>query len=249
MQGSNNTFMIVSIVVVIQFFFIIPAVQSLDRSIGAIESVGFKVGTDSETAVSGTSGIKHQASMTKVTSNRDAVRGLEWLESGDLPCRLQTLVRDLNDGTDTATGWYWERCPGGFWGNKKVVSFDDNPRYYVRGLAVCDSKNKGNDRIKGIKIYPAKVWKTKEQVDAIGTPVTATHSNCGAWKPAVFCPSGAVAHGFIFHTELDTSVMGGSGNSAIGIALKCAEVNWNRAAGGFGNTLQQTQGTKPKRMK
>ncbi len=138
-------------------------------------------------------------------------------------------MRSLKDGTYTPTGWYWERCPGGNWGNKKVASFDDNPRSFVRGLRVCDSKNKGNDRIKGVELYASKVWKTKEQIDAIGPAATATHTNCGTWKRVVYCPVGAVAYGIVFHVERNSSALGGSGDAAIGLSLQCAEVKWNRA--------------------
>ncbi|MDR4516316.1 MAG: hypothetical protein MRK00_02835 [Nitrosomonas sp.] len=227
MQGRSNTFVTLSTILGILCVFMNPDAQSRTE-VGPIESVGFKVGTDSETAISGKSGIKQQATITKVSSNTFAMRGLEWKEGGDLPCRIQTLLRSLNDGSDTPTGWYWQECPGENWGNKKEASLDSNSRYYVRGLAVCDSKNKGNNRIKGIKVYAAKVWKTKEQIDLIKSPVAASHANCGTWKPAVYCPSGSIAHGVIIHTELETALFGGSGKSAVGFALKCAEVSWER---------------------
>ena len=186
----------------------------------ALWTVDWKNGTESETAVSGVRGtIRHSLDI-----GQQALRGLTWSERYDRPCYFKTLNRDLDDGKDLTVSPYWNGC-GDNWGNTKQVDFDNNARYYVRGLAVCDSKNAGNDRVKGIRIYAAKVWKTKKVIDPLSVKSEAKHANCDTWRSAVYCPSNAVAHGAVLFYDNKFGFPGTSAETT-GIVLLCREVDW-----------------------
>ena len=66
------------------------------------------------------------------------------------------LLRTLTEGTEVYnTNGDFNHCAGNP-GNRKEVGFWDNPRYFVRGIAVCSSKTGNKERRKGIKLYAAK---------------------------------------------------------------------------------------------
>ena len=91
----------------------------------------------------------------------------------------------------------------------------DNPRYVVRGIAVCSSKTGNKERRKGIKLDAAKAWLTESEVEELTTAVTEDHTNCGTWDAAVFCPADHAAIALIIH-RADRSITG--------LGLKCRPI-------------------------
>ena len=100
-------------------------------------------------------------------------------------------------------------------GNRKEVGFWDNPRYFVRGIALCSSKTGNKERMKGIKLYAAKARLTKSEVEELTTAVIEDHTNCGTWNAAVFCPADQAATALIIH-RADRSITG--------LGLKCRSI-------------------------
>ncbi len=80
----------------------------------------------------------------------------------------------------------------------KAVRFNGNPRYFIRGVAICNN-NKGNQRLKGVRIYAAKVWATEERVDGLTSSEAEDHPNCSTWDNPVYCPANNVASAVVVH--------------------------------------------------
>jgi hypothetical protein len=159
----------------------------------------------------------------------DGLRGIGWSEESDIPCYFESHIRDINDGHKTATALYYNGCGGLNWGNDRLAQIDDDtdphPQYYLRGIAICDN-GESNHRLKGIRLYKAKVWKTKKEIDAIDGWNGASHTNCADWKPPVYCPQGTIAESAVLHTEHQTGLSGALSNSVRGISLLCMTVTW-----------------------
>lgn len=142
--------------------------------------------------------------------------GITWFEDRDQPCHLGTHLRTLTEGTEVYTNGDFDHCAGNP-GNRKEVGFWDNPRYFVRGIAVCSSKTGNEERMKGIKLYAAKAWLTKPEVEELTTAVMEDHTNCGTWDAAVFCPADHAATSLIIHR---------SDRSITGLGLKCRPIQY-----------------------
>jgi hypothetical protein len=158
-----------------------------------------------------------------------ALRGIGWSEESDIPCYFESYLRDVNDGHKTFTGLYNNGCRNLNWGDDRLALIDDatelHPQYYVRGVAICDNGD-SNHRLKGIRLYKAKVWKTKKEIDQLDGWNGASHTNCSDWKQPVYCPEGTIAESAVLHTELQTGLSGALSNSVRGISLLCMTVSW-----------------------
>jgi hypothetical protein len=96
----------------------------------------------------------------------------------------------------------------------------------VRGISICDNGT-DNHRLKGIRLYKAKIWKTKKQIDVIDGYVGASHpANCEVWKKAVYCPTGMIATSLILHTDTQGVWTGAWSDAVQGISLICMKVTW-----------------------
>ena len=170
------------------------------------------------TTYSGWAGVASDADApVLLEGGMGGLRGVDWFEDGDQPCRLGTYWRTLTAGTEVYTNGDFDHCAGAA-GNRKQVGFWDNPRYLVRGIAVCSSKtDKNEQRMKGIRLYAAKVWLTKPEVEELTTAVEEDHANCGTWNAPVFCPSDQAATGLIIQ-RLDRSITG--------LGLKCRPIQY-----------------------
>lgn len=157
--------------------------------------------TDSEYAEEYT--VEHNSSM--------GIHQLIMKESNDRPCNLKIFTKPLDDGEATAysnTYGYDERvvstdiCSGS---DSKSLSVEFiNPDMYIRGIEVCttNKSDPDNDRIKGLRIYPAKVTQDGLVTSAVGSKED-TNPNCNNnWKGAVYCPSGMIASGLrMYHND------------------------------------------------
>jgi hypothetical protein len=142
---------------------------------------------------------------------------ITWFEDRDQPCHLGTRLRTLTEGTEVYTNGEFNHCVGNP-GNRKEVGFWDNPRYFVRGIAVCSSKSGNKERMKGIKLYAAKAWLTKPEVEELTTAVMEDHTNCGTWNAAVFCPADHAATSLVIHR---------SDRSITWLGLKCRPIQYH----------------------
>ena len=180
---------------------------------------------DQSASVTGVSGHRGDYQQ-RLSVSPLGVHGLAWSEAADNPCMFRLLTRDLANGQDTGFGAEFDALdcpnpvPGSFpaftWGED--VNFNGNPRYFVRGVAVCNN-NKKNQRMKGLRIYAAKVWATKPQIDELGKKDSDEHAlaNCRTWSDPVYCPEGKIAFGVVVHYTQD---------GITGLALRCKTVEW-----------------------
>lgn len=206
------------------------AVTSTTRSEGSgavrptttVPAGGYVLSFTDSIVETGLSGFR--AEIKQTLDNDKGLRGIQWLESLDVPCSFQTLTRTL-DGTQEYSGRSWINC-----GNSPIFSTTKveftAERNFVRGLAVCDSRQNSNHRIKGIRLFGAKVWLTKQQIDHLDGSIETTRSNCGDWAPAVFCPNGMIATGLIVREAFDGSAVSGPAHAGEGLALQCQRVEW-----------------------
>lgn len=195
---------------------------------------------DSSVSPTGISGYDDRFDVDIKTGSRYALYGLQWTESGDKPCRLVLLSRNIDNGRDTRTASYqFDIC--GATGNavKYVPSvatdFDaappspgivlseaptlkvefSGPRFFVRGIKAC--ANRGNHRLKGIELNAGRIRKPSWQVDPPNAQESEKRPNCGNrdWRRQRFCPDGKVAVGVRVH--YDTLFI-------TGLELLCARV-------------------------
>ena len=165
--------------------------------------------TESTTAISGYSGYADESFTLDLGD--EGITEISWQEGWDQPCYFQIRGKDPDDASDTDTETR-NFCDGGLTAySQKTVEFEDNPRYFVRGISVCNNNNDAK-RLKGIKIYASKLPVGGDDVDVVGVSDMQDRSNCDIWQPAVYCPSGKVASG------LEVRVKNGS---AVGLGLVC----------------------------
>ncbi len=135
-------------------------------------------------------------------------------EKKDKPCELHVELRELYDAQAYNPPISGSLCTPG--SDHVVVSFSENPRYYLRGVAACtnDKKDTSKRRLKGIKIYPAKV-KRDGTVTNLSTNEGDEQAHCKIWHPAVYCPGGFIASKVRAHYKDDYFT---------GLSLRCREV-------------------------
>lgn len=179
-------------------------------------------GTVTTTNVSGHTGTP------KTVGNPSSVTpwGLKELALGekhDKPCYLHVLARSLPDGDQTNAvlpDGTANLCGGNAYDALRV-NFADNARYFIRGLQVCttDKADTRDNRIKGVKIYPAKVDKETGAVSDLTSYEKVENPNCKKWHPAVYCPKGSVAVEVVGH-QTDGIYRG--------LGMKCRAVTYTR---------------------
>jgi hypothetical protein len=173
-------------------------------------------GHTKETGVSGYTGKKFTHYNLNSTGG---ITGIKFTEAADKPCVFWKVERDLDDVTGkNKTGSQVNlRCKGTVaWGLRKAVYFSGDR--FVHAIKVCTTNHKrpSRRRIKGIKIYAARVQSSPVKV----TPKhdvtsTAKRPHCKKWHKKVSCGDRRIAYGFIIH-------QGDYGAS--GIALKCTDL-------------------------
>jgi len=179
----------------------------------------FDGSSPTNTSYSGWAGAISEANTpTLIDGGKAAVYGIDWYEEGNQPCRIGMYSRTLTEASEVYTNTSLNNCSG-TGGNRKEVRFADNPRYFVRGIALCSSKVDSNrKRMKGVKLYAAKVWLNKPEVQELTTAIVDDHANCGTWNAPVYCPANQVAVGLIAHRD---------GKSFTGLGLKCRPVRYD----------------------
>lgn len=149
------------------------------------------------------------------------VMGLSWSEDGDKPCTFQVFQRALQGSVASSWTQPMDIC-GVYTSNpftansSKTISFEDHARYYVRGIRVCNN-NRDNHRLKGVRIYAAKVWSTREQVDELSASEMEDRTNCATWDSPVYCPADHIASAIVVHHSED---------EITGLALRCRRVSY-----------------------
>jgi hypothetical protein len=135
---------------------------------------------------------------------------------------MQAQARSLASGS-AEEGGRIELCSGSGMNysplpqsSSRTVSFTYDVRYFIRGIAVCNNNN-SNHRLKGIRIYPAKVWVTQQRVDELTAKEEASHTNCASWSSAEYCPANQVASAIVVHH---------SDKEITGLALRCRRVDY-----------------------
>ena len=176
--------------------------------------------TIEKTKVSGNAGT----AVKEITDlDQAAMTSISVTETSDVPTQIKFNFKWLPGKTDadkSSPGEETVQYPNGpkiGTSAFKGTGFSKNPELFIRGVKVC--QNKKNNRIKGIKIYSAKV-------DAAGKVTKGNpedefkRPNCNDWKNGVFCPDNKVAVGAIGHY---------SDKGFVGLALRCQAVELIRS--------------------
>ena len=140
--------------------------------------------------------------------------GITWYEDRDQPCHLGTHLRTLTEGTEVYTNGDFNHCAGNP-GNRKRSAFGTTRGISCAGSRSARARRATSERMKGIKLYAAKAWLTKPEVEELTTAVMEDHTNCGTWNAAVFCPADQAATSLIIH-RADRSITG--------LGLKCRPI-------------------------
>ncbi len=141
------------------------------------------------------------------------IKEIRWSEKGDKPCSMLARTRPL-DSTIDKTG-YESVSFCGTGSSEKKVEFRDS-RYFLRGIAACmtEKKSSRKNRLKGIRIYPARVA-ANGSVTAMNTYEEERRHHCDTWFPAVFCGNDEIASGINIYYEDGTFR---------GLGLRCRRV-------------------------
>ncbi len=141
------------------------------------------------------------------------IKEIRWSEKGDKPCSMLVRTRAL-DLTIDKTGYESVSLCGSNSSEKKVEF--RNRRYFLRGIAACttNKKSSSKNRLKGIRIYPARVA-ASGTVTNINTFEEERRHHCDTWFPPVFCSDGEIASGVNIYYEDDVFR---------GLGLRCRSV-------------------------
>lgn len=194
------------------------------RTINSLAQTGLSGSPGGQTTILGNSTVGHF----------EALQEIRWTEYADQPCLLTITTGSFYGGQSyfrpelKICDWpsytlsdppsLKEIMRGSFeevasW---KTVKFANNPRYFIRGVAVCKS-SKDNNRIKGIRIYPAKVWTSPRAIDVINAPDEASRTNCGTWDAPAFCPANYIAVELMVYHRL---------HQITGLGLTCRQIEY-----------------------
>jgi len=165
-------------------------------------------GTLHKTNISGFLGNKRE--VIGSTSKYHAISSIVASENADKPCWLRLYKGSLNTQDNFLSNWFDQCGPST---NMKLVGYGEYSSIKVRGVRVC-TNNKDNHRLKGIRLYGAKVNKNGTLTIQTGYD-EFKRTNCKAWHKPVYCPSNMVA------TKL---IVEYSGDGINGLGLKCKAV-------------------------
>lgn len=175
----------------------------------AVAAAALDESTLSETAISGYGGVASDSFTLDLGD--EAMNEIAWQEGWDQPCYFRIRGKDPDDASSTDSR-VENFCDGGLTAySQKTVDFEDNPRYFVRGISVCNNNN-ANHRLKGIRIYASRLPVGNDDVETLNVTDVKERSNCDIWQPAVYCPANEVASG------LQVRVKNGA---AVGLGLVC----------------------------
>lgn len=140
-----------------------------------------------ETQISGRSG---DTGVIPSQDDHQILFGVDLWEQGDRPCKFRARTRHVNTNATDSFVADTHRClPSSR--SKKSIQFSKTNEF-VRGIQVC-LNSKGN-KVKGIKIYGARLDVGAGTLTNISTPKKLERANCKDWKNAVYCPNGMLAH-------------------------------------------------------
>ena len=177
------------------------------------------------TGVSGYPGLTELVDATR----EFGVYGVAWAEQSDIPCSMSLLERRIDDGQNTAArtldlcgresgfrvlGLVW--VPTG--GASRQADFAGAGRRFIRGIQVC--ANPGNKRMKGVRIFAARVALGDGTVTTVNAQKEAKMPNCAPdeWDDPVYCPAARVATGIVVHY---VGRRGRIMNKVTGLSLQC----------------------------
>ena len=177
------------------------------------------------TAVSGSRGTPHLVEILEFGFNQHVGLDAIWIEeSRDRPCRIYLVPKPLGEKSKAAKTIV-SGCRATLpldlrWAS---VGGSEHPRQFIHGISTCNSKNKNNDRIKGVRVFGARVWKTAPRIDErVPLDLNLDHfekTNCDkdTWTSPKFCDQGFVAAGLNVYREEE---------DIVGLALRCRQVGW-----------------------
>ena len=220
-----------------------------------------KFAGDTQTTVtSGSTNTTNTPQILSVAGGNYGVSYIEWAEGGtggglNKPCYLNVEFRNLSDvlrttGNDTVSREL-NVCNNGNYNASSLLrprgsGEPNNPRLplFMHSLETCDSSNRNNERIKGIRFWRSLVNReipdpatftctagTPLSPDAISFPCNSEEqislrweerSNCGGWSGEASCDAGKIASG----VRVMTSVAG----EIIGLGLICDAVSYEQEA-------------------
>lgn len=185
------------------------------------------------TAISGGAGTA-SFTLDSSSSSSEAIAGVRWRENVDVPCTVWALLRDLRDGTARVGSESGEEADSvcglpdhvvsmflgpvlAPLGSDDAQAFISRNRRVVRGVQVC--RNSGNGRVKGIRVYAARVT-TSGDVSVVNGRQEDKKLGCGnnEWRQAVYCPPNKIAFGLRVHHEPTAR---GRQDKITGLSLSC----------------------------
>lgn len=135
-------------------------------------------------------------------------------EDTDVPCKIQAKFRHLNTYVGKQVTWdNFGQC-GVNASTKRTVKFTDTESY-VRGVNVC--LNNAGDRVKGMRIYGAKLNRSTGALTNLSGFKGWSRPNCDDWQTIRYCPPGKVATRLIVEDE--------PGNGIQGVRLTCRSIS------------------------
>jgi hypothetical protein len=155
----------------------------------------------------GISGFAGKPSEARVVDIKEAaVTRVLWREHWDKPCQVTITGKDPDDARPTVDIGAYICLGGGAPLSAREVSFEGNPRYFVRGISVC-TNNRDNHHLKGMEIVATRPQPDSTTVETVTVTDKASHPNCATWHPAVFCAANMVANGISLEVE-DKAIVG-----------------------------------------
>ncbi|HMH53981.1 MAG TPA: hypothetical protein VK548_27355 [Candidatus Acidoferrum sp.] len=170
--------------------------------------------------------VSGYAGATKILGPTGGFRGLtaiEWWEDSDEPCKIRLDSVNVNTGDvnqpELVLNGIQPRLgsqPCSSPGNRKRVAFAGAANW-IHKVQVCttDKKDSSEDKLKGIRIWPATVNDRSPLSISYGsTAQEDKHTHCEKWRSEVACPQGKIGARLRVHHD-------GAETKVIGLALEC----------------------------
>ncbi|MBS0164820.1 MAG: S8 family serine peptidase [Nitrospira sp.] len=179
---------------------------------------------DADRAVSGFKG--ERTNTIGNTAQVAAIERLQFGEHSDEPCYVKVEKADMVAHSISKPHAELNICDGNGPTDRSlqyVPTVTPDHDTFVRGVAACNSTTKNSTRLKGIKVYRARV-EDDGSFSMISNPSTLERPNCDdTWHEPAMCPSGTLATDLVVHIRPD-----GKKDVFTGLSLKCRKVEVTR---------------------
>jgi hypothetical protein len=151
-----------------------------------------------------------------------AVERLQFGEKGDKGCFLKVESGNINDPSASRKTAQLDLCDGNGPTDRSleyVPLLTTSHDTFIYGIGACTSKTENFKRLKGVRVYRAKIHPDGRWDKITDEDQSFDRPNCESWKTPVFCPDGWFANEVVVSFQQN-----GNDDIFTGLNLRCKKM-------------------------